>query len=128
MGHKIPDTLAKCADLLYQLREERTIIQRKADEIEVYEKVLKSHLIDNLDKEDSTGVTGRVAHVKVLSEEVPTVKDWDKFYAFIKKGNSFHLLNRAVNKASVKELWDSGKDVPGVDKFNVIKVSITKAK
>ena len=49
-----------------------------------------------------------------------------KFYAHLKKTGDFELLNRALNRAAVNERWAAHKQVPGVGKFHVKKVSCTK--
>lgn len=128
MEHRIPDTIAKCADLLYKLREKREGIKKQADEIEDYEKSLKAYIIDNLEKDNATGVSGLLACVRVVKKEEPTAENWDDFYKYILKNKAFHLLNKAINKASIKEIWEEGKEVPGVGRFNVITVSLTKVK
>jgi len=125
---KIPTGLGACADLLYRVREERLNMQRDVKEYEDFEKELKRHLIDNLPKSDATGAAGKVARVQIEVEAQPVVEDWDKFYTHIKKKGEFDLLNRAVNRAAVRERWDAGKPIPGVGKFNATKVSVTKVR
>lgn len=123
-----PKSVSACADMLYELREKRSGVQKIADDIEEREKIIKAYIIDSLEKDNSTGVSGKLANVKVVTKEEPSAQNWDEIYAYIKKKGAFHLLNKALNKASVKEIWENGKDVPGVGKFNVVTVSITKVK
>ena len=125
-GFKLPKTLAACADLLYELKAEKSAAQKVVDEIEAKQKALQNHLINTLPKSQATGVSGKVANAKIVTEEVPSVKDWDAFYAYIKKNNAFDLLNRAPNKKAITERWENKKAVPGVDKFTAVKVSLTK--
>ena len=49
--------------------------------------------------------------------EVAGVTDWDKLYAFIKKKNYFHLLQRRVSDPAWRELIEQGKKVPGTTGF-----------
>lgn len=123
----LPKTLAGCADLLYKTREKRLSEQKKIKELEDLEKALRDHLINNLPKSDATGVAGKVARVKIETETVPTVTDWDALYKHIKKTNSFEFLQRRVNASAVNERWAENKTVPGVGEFTVIKVSCVKA-
>jgi hypothetical protein len=127
-GFKLPKTLAACADLLYELQEERKTIEKSAKALEDKEKALRAHLINTLPKSYATGVSGKKANVRIVTEDVPQVKDWPKFYEFIKKNNAFELLNKALNKAAVKERMEAKKAVPGVGTFRAVKVSLTKAK
>jgi hypothetical protein len=122
----LPKTLGACADMLYKLRDQRYALRAQIEELEEQESAIKDHLIKNLPKSQSKGISGKVANVKVESRDEPVVQDWDKFYANLKKKGEFDLLNRALNKRAVKERWEDGKTVPGVGTFKVTTVSVTK--
>lgn len=57
--------------------------------------------------------------------EVPTVKDFDKFWAYVRGKNIPELMTRAVNSKAWRE---RGMRVPGVGSFTRKKLSITKRK
>lgn len=122
----IPKTLGACADALYKLREQRYAMNKEIDAIEEQEKAIKEHLIKNLPKSQSKGISGKVANALVESRDEPVVQDWKKFYDHLKKKGEFDLLNRALNKKAVRERWESRKTVPGVGTFKVTTVSVTK--
>lgn len=123
---KVPKNFGAAADLLYDVREQRLILQKKVDELKNFETKVKQHLIDNMSKKDSTGAAGRIARAQIVSEPKPAVEDWDSFYGHIKKTGQFDLLNRAPNASAIKARWDAGKKIPGIGSFNVTKVSVTK--
>lgn len=123
---KIPKALGACADLLYELKAQRSAAQKAVDEIEDHEKAIKEYIINTLPKSEASGVAGRVARVSVVIKELPQVEDWDKFYAHIKKTGSFELLSKALGRTAIVERWDAGKAVPGVAKFNAVSVSLNK--
>lgn len=122
----IPKKLGAVADELYTLRQRRLELQKVVDELESREKALKEHVINNLPKSDAKGISGSVANVRVENDEIPQVKDWDKFYAYVKKTNAFDLLQRRLNPKAVTDRWADKKKVPGVESFTVTKVSCTK--
>jgi len=128
----LPKTLAQCADLLYQTREARLRQNKVVEELQRLETRLKDHIIETLPKSQASGVAGRVARVQLDTKSVPQVQEeaggWDKFYAFVAKAKRFDLMQRRLNDAAVKEMWEAGKDVPGVGKFNVVTVSCTALK
>lgn len=119
-------TPAARADLLYAVDKARLAITKEAKLLDEFEGKLKRWFVQNLPEKDATGITGKVARVQLNKKDVPAVKDWPKFYAFIKKNNAFEMLNRAVNAKSVAERWEAGKQVPGVEKFTTKTVSLTK--
>lgn len=125
---KLPKTLGACADLLYELRQERLAAAKKLEEMEAREQRLKDHIIDTLPKSQAGGVTGSVARVEIVKKEIPRVEDWDKFYAHVKKTGDFELMGRGLAAAAIKERWEARKVIPGVGKFTAVSVSITKAK
>ena len=89
------------------------------------EKALKEHIINNLPKSDS-GAAGKVARVSVVTKDVPQVKDWDAFYKYVSRTKSFDLLQRRLSDAAIKERWENKKQVPGVEAFTVVSVSLNK--
>jgi hypothetical protein len=122
---KLPKTMGTCADLLYKTREERLAAQKVVDDLQKQESAIREHIINNLPKSD-TGASGKLARVTVVIKQVPQVKDWDKFYAHVKKTGQFELMQRRVSDGAVRERWDNGKQIPGVEPFGVVSVSINK--
>lgn len=123
--YKFPKSLGACADRLAELRETRKGAQEIVDGIDAEEKALKAHIIDTMPKGD-TGASGKKFKVAVVVKEVPQVKDWEAFYKHVLKTKDFSLLQRRLGEAAVKERWELGKVVPGVEAFKAVTVSLTK--
>jgi hypothetical protein len=124
--YKFPKALGACADKLFELRNKRLAEQKKVDEIAAEETALKNHIIENLPKSEASGVAGKLARVTVVTKQIPQVKDWDAFYKYVKKTGSFDLMQKRLTDAAIKERWEAGKEVPGVEHFNAVSVSINK--
>lgn len=124
---KIPKALGACADMLFDLKQERLALEKVVDSMKANEKTLTDHIIDNLPKGD-TGACGKHHKAVVVTEAIPRVEDWDKTYAYIKRHNAFELLQRRLNAAAVRERLEDGKTIPGVGSFTAVKVSLTKVK
>jgi hypothetical protein len=125
-GYKFPKMIGACADKVYELREKRKAMQKLVDEVEEEEKALKEHIINILPKSEASGASGKLANVKVVTKEVPQVKDWDAFYKYIKKTGEFDLMGRTISRTSIEERLDAGKKVPGIEMFQAVTLSITK--
>lgn len=123
---KFPKTLGACVDLLYQWEQERAIITRQAEQLKPRETQLTDHIFDTFSKDDLNGATGKVAKANVTRTEVPSVKDWPKFYAYVAKNKAFDLLQRRLSSAAIRERWEAKKVVPGVEKFTALSLSLTK--
>ena len=123
---KLPKTLGACADRLYELRTEIAALNKQAESLKAERFLIEEHLINNLPKEDARGVSGVQAKANIVTKTVASVKDWDKLYKYILKTKDFSLLKKSVADSSVKERWEAKKAVPGVEPFNVVKVSVNK--
>jgi hypothetical protein len=122
----LPKTIGACADALYKIRQDRLTVQKKIDELKGREEQLREYLIATLPKSDATGAAGKVARAQIKDKRVPKVEDWDALYKHVKRTGSFELLQRRVSDEAVKERWDAGKQVPGVEVFTTVTVSVTK--
>jgi hypothetical protein len=123
---KIPKNLPAAVDRLWSAKEERLAISRTTEVFSEEESALKAHIISELGKTKATGIAGKLARVELVGKTVPTVIDWDVFYAYVKKTGSFELLSRSMNVAAVTERWDAGKTVPGVESTTFSTLSLKK--
>ena len=126
MTMKIPKTIGACADLLYATRQRRLALSKQVEQLEAEESELREHIINTLPKSEASGVAGRVARVTVHTKDVPQVKDWAKFYAYVKKTGQFDLMQRRLADGAVKERLEAGKKLPGVEVFRATVVSLNK--
>lgn len=109
-------------------RNARLNLQKKVDAMEEDEKKQKAKLIDTIKKTKAQAVGDKANVFQVVTKDEPAVEDWNKLQAHILRTGEFDLLYRRVNPAGVKERWEEGKKVPGVTKFPVETLSVTKAK
>lgn len=122
----MPKTLAACADLLYVTRQDRLAIQKLVDELETRETALKEEIIAKLPVSHATGIAGKVARATIVPKTIPRAVDWEKIYAYIKKTDSFDLMQRRLADGAVNERWEHEIEIPGVERLNVKTVSLNK--
>ena len=123
---KFPKKIGECADKLFEIKNQRLEAQKVVDKLKSEEAALKDHIINTLPKSEASGVAGKLARVTVVKKIIPQVGDWDAFYKYVKKTGHFDLMQRRLSNGAIKERWDNGKEVPGVDHFNAVTVSINK--
>lgn len=123
---KFPKTLGACADLLFELRNKRLAGQKAVDAVEADEKALKAHIIDTLPKSKASGIAGKLARVTVVTKVVPQIKNWDEFTNYVQATSQFDLMQHRLTASAIEERWENGVDIPGVERFNVVSVSINK--
>lgn len=127
---KPPKTLGACIDLLYAWEGERAEVTRRAEQLKAREQLLETHILDTFSKADLNGAAGRVAKINVIRTEVPQVEGdgvgWPKLYAYIVRKKAFDLLQKRLSTSAVRERWAARIVVPGVSKFTVVTLSVTK--
>lgn len=122
--------LGVVADHYHLTRESRLEADRKAGLLKTAESLAEAVLIDQMRKQEATSVGGKLLKVSIPAEPdyKPTVKDWPKLYAHIIKTKDFSFLQKRVGEAAVKERWEAGVVVPGVERFPVYKLSRSEIK
>lgn len=119
--------LAAAADRLYTTRLERLALQKQVDALAKQEGEAREFIINNLSKNDAKGITGKVAQAIIKMKKIARVADWEAFSAYVLKTKRLDLLQRRVSDEAIMELWEDNKKVPGVEPFDVVSVSCTKA-
>lgn len=125
---KIPRSLGACADRLFQIGKEKSKLNHDVEALREEEAAIKQHLINELPKDQAEGVTGKLANAVITRKRVPTVKDWAAFEKFIFKTKDLSLLQRRPSEAAISERWEAKEEVPGVEPFLVLGVSVTTKK
>jgi hypothetical protein len=123
---KYPASLGACIDLLYERRRERLDEQKKIDALKLSEDDLESYIINTFSKQDLDGGKGRVAVAAIKRLTTVNTTDWDGFIAYVAKKKAWDLLRRQPSVSAVKERWEAGVEVPGVEPFHKISLSLTK--
>lgn len=125
-GFKIPKTDAAAADLLGTTRESRLELEKQVAVLKAQETALREYLVLKLPRNDATGIAGQDWRVQREMTPEPTVEDWDKLWAHIKKTGDFDLLHKRLGAEAVRERWMAKKKVPGVGVFNRVWLSLSK--
>ena len=126
VGAPMPRSIGLCADLYSEVRELRLAMQKHTDTVKERETEIREYIINNLSKSDDTGAAGKRYRAQIVRKVVPSVTDWTKLWDYVKKTGRFDLLQKRVSDTAVKDSWETGNEIPGVDRFHAVEVSITK--
>ncbi len=121
-------TLGSMIDTLTQLRGEKKVAADVVKAIDAKIDALEEDIMARLDKEETPRSTGRTATVSIGESVVGTLEDADKFFEYVRKNNYFHLFQRRLSDPALRELWESGKKIPGVVPFTKRKLNYTALK
>jgi hypothetical protein len=126
VGAPMPASVGLCADLYSEIREIRLAMQKHTDAVKAREAEIREHIINTLSKSSDTGAAGKRYRAQIVTKTVPSLTGWDAFIDFVTRNKRFDLLQKRISDTAVKDLWEGGVDVPGVEKFRAVEVSITK--
>lgn len=126
-----PLTLGAAIDQLYERRAMRLETQKKVDYLKKEEATMTENIMELMDNQETTKSAGKLASASLGYNEFPVVEDWDAFHAYVRETDQFHLLQRRVSDAAVKEIMHSGEDgemitVPGTKLESKRKINIGK--
>ena len=125
-------TIGQLLDQLAKQRKIKADLDAKVKDVEGEINALKLEILNALQSAGMTKASGKSLTVSIKQDVVPNVTDWDALYAFIKKNNYFHLLQRRVSTAAWKELHEQlsakKKEVPGTEAFVKVDLSVTTLK
>ena len=122
----IPESIGRCADLYHDVRDLRLAMAKEVEEVETFERRVKQHIIDNLSKSEDTGAAGLRYRAQVVTKVKPTVTDWGALHSYVAQTGRFDLLQKRASDTAVQATWGEGIEIPGVERFNSVDVSVTK--
>lgn len=101
-------------------QEQLKPLEEKARELE---KLLLEKLEENGTDQCAINGLGTISRKEAI---VPNAKDWNAIHSFIQETGSFHLLNKALNAAAYRETVEMGEQVPGIEPFTRVSLSVRK--
>lgn len=122
--------LAALADHYWATRAKRLAADKVAEELKAEESRTEATLIKEMQEQNITAIGGQTVRLALptVPEYVPAVKDWDAVYRHIIATGDFSLLHKRIGANAVKERWDAGETLPGIEKWPVYKLSKTGVK
>lgn len=120
------EELALKADLYYETRELRLKMQREVDEVDKEEKKLKAELINALREQNTRAVGGKVVTVTLKTKHAAIAKNWDDIHRYIVANDAWDIMQKRLTQTAIDLRWADGIVVPGVEKFPVDELSISK--
>lgn len=120
------DFLPELIDEYVQARDRRLELNRQADQCEKREAKLKKDIEDTLNGAGLVTGGGGAYRATLVSEVKPTATDWGLVQKYIIENNAFDLLQKRLTESAVKSRWEDNITIPGIVKFPVTKLSITK--
>lgn len=114
---------------LAEIREEKAHFNDQIKELNGEQRDLEFALLRLM--EEQGGAT-RVAFGNLTASRteqvVPIIRDWDAFEEYVRSEGALHMLQRRVATTSFKEMIESGQEVPGLEPYVKVGISLRKTK
>ena len=119
-----PLTLGAATDKMWALREEKRLLAVEEKRINTELTALETTIFGLMDAQDTRKAEGKKAGISIGEAVVGNVEDWDALWPYIVKNKYFHLVQKRVSDPGLRELWEKGKTVPGVQPFTKRTLSV----
>ena len=114
------------------IRDHKQDLNRKHDAViaELDEKLekLKGVMLDELNTNNGESIRTAAGTFFRKLEVIPTGRDWDAFYGWIKEHDAFDALERRIKRTFISDYMtnNDGSIPPGVDVFRRYTVEVRK--
>ena len=111
---------------LFKLREKIAAKNKEVDALKKQYNDLKEELILTIQKTGSDVIRSQLATASVVQKDVPSVKDWNAFGAWVYEHQAIHCLQRRVSAPAIREIMERNEDEPppGVEIVPIFDISL----
>lgn len=102
-------------DRMYQIKLYKAGLQKQIDGLNEEYDNIELQVLGMLDDMGLDSAKAETALATKSETSVPVAVDWDALNAYIVENNALYLLQRRPAVTALKELFDSGETIPGVE-------------
>lgn len=113
-------------DLLYATRVKRLEAEKEIKALKTQEVGYRVRIKQMLDAASLEAGSGKTATTSVCHTTEPNAKDWPLIYSYIVENDAFDMLQRRLSATAVRDRWNDGIIIPGIEKFDTWDLSLTK--
>lgn len=111
------------------IKQLRTELAEKDSEYSKQLATLEADIMHAMNEAGTTKAASESGHSVTMAKKVhPTINDWDLFYEYVTKTNSFDLLHKRLSSTAFKDRWEAGEIIPGSTTAEVWGLSVTKSR
>lgn len=125
-GSEIPAGIGPKTDEYMVVRQFRLDMEKEARVVKERETELHKSIMATLDETGENGGVGQAYSVQRVEKDVTNVKDWEPLWAHIQMTGNFNLMQRRLNDKAAMEVFEDGKELPGVSLEKVATLSFNK--
>lgn len=115
------DALIKELARLRKAKEEAMKVVEGIEKDQEAAKMRYRQALESLGIKEARNTTHSAA---ITEKVVPQVVNWEALYDYIHANKYYHLLQRRPSTTSCEELFAQGIEIPGVEKFKKVDISL----
>lgn len=120
------ESLKELSRLLSESKLKITAINAASKAEGVFKTEYENRLIAAMDAAGTETVKNKYGNFGRTETIMPVPKDWEAIHQYVKDNDAFHLLYRQILSATYRELLDAGEEVPGIDTYTRVAISVRK--
>ena len=124
----LPDEIGACIDLLVAAKHERKAREVSAEAVKDEERRIEDHILGSFTREGINGARGTLGSVTVREKDIPRIIDYEAFCAYVAKKAAWDLFQRRAGEAACQSRWESGEEIPGVEKFHKKDIALSETR
>ena len=114
-------------DEMVRIRDQKRVREEQIKELNKTLTDLQQRFIQSAKAAGTEYARGALGSATIVETVVPQIDDWDLVADWIKENDALYLLHRRISSVAWKELRDMGEDIPGVEPYTKVSVSLRKA-
>jgi hypothetical protein len=112
---------------MVRVRDQKRVREEQIKELNKTLNDLQARFIQSAKAAGTEYARSALGSATIVQTVVPQIDDWDLVAEWIKENDALYLLHRRISSVAWKELRDMGEDIPGVEPFTKVSVSLRKA-
>lgn len=113
-------------DKMFLLREQKRGLEAQVKEVNSEINTLEQQLLSRFDDVGTDYARGTMASASKTETVVPQIDDWGKVATWVMENDGLYLLHRRVSAGPWKELRDAGTEVPGIEPYTKVAISLRR--
>lgn len=113
-------------DRMFMLREQKRGLEAQVKEVNSEIDDLQQELLARFRDVGTDYARGSLASASVTETIVPQIEDWGQVAEWVMENDALYLLHRRISSGPWKELRDAGTNVPGIEPFTKVAISLRR--
>jgi hypothetical protein len=117
--------ISELINQLISVKQQRTELAAKDSELSKEVSRLEADIMHAMTEAGTTKAASPEGHSAAMNKKThPVIVDWNTFYEYVAKSQSFDLLHKRLSSTAFKDRWESGEVIPGTSTSEVWELSV----